>query len=176
MPEKPNKLLPAIYGGAIMALISAIPVLNFVNCLCCAGVMFGGFMAVFFYQKDLKSGMPLLSSSDGVVLGLLAGLFGAILGSILDAIILLTVGNVGGQMLYGILESSGVTEQMPPDALEQMRQGIESSGFNPISVFVTFIIDPLFGLFGGLIGYSIYKPKPGAVTPPPPPPAPAAAV
>jgi hypothetical protein len=176
MPEKPNKLLPAIYGGAIMALIAAIPVLNFVNCLCCAGVMFGGFMAVFFYQKDLKPGMPLLNSSDGVVLGLLAGLFGAILANVLTAVILMAFGNVAGQMLYGILESSGVTEQMPPDALEQMRTGLEETGIKPLSIFLTFIMYPLFGLFGGLIGYSIYKPKLGAITPPPPPPAPVAAV
>jgi len=48
-----------------MGLISGIPFLNFVNCCCCAGVLFGGFMAVFFYSKELKAGMAPLESSDG---------------------------------------------------------------------------------------------------------------
>ncbi len=51
MPEKPSKLMPALYGGVIMGLISGIPFLNLVNCLCCAGVMLGGFMAVFFTRR-----------------------------------------------------------------------------------------------------------------------------
>lgn len=36
--------------------------------------------------------------------------------------------------------------------------------------FVNLIIDPLFGLLGGLIGYAVFKPKTPPVMPPPPAP------
>jgi hypothetical protein len=85
MPEKPSKLMPALYGGIIIGLISGIPFLSFVNCLCCAGVLFGRVMAVFFIRKIL----PLrcrLTRSDALAVGALAGLFGALFSNILAAL------------------------------------------------------------------------------------------
>jgi len=166
MPEKPNKLMPALYGGIIMGVISGIPFLSFVNCLCCAGVMFGGFMAVFFYKKDLKPEHPPLTNNDGIALGALAGVFGAVVGTILSALLLFTIGNVAGEammkLVLGFYESMGILDQMPPEALEQMEQSMVDGGLSPMSVVISFIIDPLFGLIGGMIGYAVFKPKPGA--------------
>ena len=31
MPDKPGKLMPALYGGVIMGVISGIPILSIVN-------------------------------------------------------------------------------------------------------------------------------------------------
>ena len=66
MKEKPGMLMPALYGGIIMAVISTVPGLSLINCLCCAGVLLGGFMAVFFYKKELMPDMPPMTSSDGI--------------------------------------------------------------------------------------------------------------
>ena len=46
MPEKPSKLMPALYGGIIIGLLSGIPFISLINCICCAGVIIGGFLAV----------------------------------------------------------------------------------------------------------------------------------
>jgi len=167
MPNKPSILMPALYGGIIMAVISAVPGLNLLNCLCCAGVMFGGLMAVFFYKKDLTAQTP-LESSDGVKLGLLAGVFGAIIGSILTAGLMAVTGNVGGQMVKSMLESSGALDKMPPEAVEQMESGLRETSLSFFAVIMSLIIDPLFGLLGGLIGYAVFKSKSGAVVPQPP--------
>ena len=169
MPQKPGKVLPALYGGVIMAVISAVPFLNLVNCLCCAGVMLGGFMAVFFYKNDLREGMPPLENSDALALGALAGLFGAVIGTILAAGIVAIVGNVAGEAIVNMMEGM-FGDQMPPEALEGMRQGMEESGLSVMNFVFALIIDPLFGLIGGLIGYQVFKPK--AVVMPPPPPVP----
>lgn len=176
MPEKPSKLLPALYGGIIIGVISAIPFLNFVNCLCCAGVLFGGYMAVFFYRKDLPPALP-LESSDGIQLGALAGLFGAIVGLFLTGVVYLIVGNVAGKamtdMLMNVYDSMGILDQMPPEAIDQMEMSAQESPLNAMTIVGSLIIDPLFGLLGGLIGYQIHKPKGGmppatpAATPPP---------
>ncbi len=154
---KPSMMMPALYGGVIMALISAIPGLNFINCLCCAGVMLGGFMAVFFYKKELMPDMSPLTSSDGMQLGALAGVFGGIIGAILTVIIMKAIGNVGGEMMLGILE--GFRDKFPPEAWDQMEEGIRESEISAFNLIIVFIADVIFGLIGGLIGYSILKPK-----------------
>ncbi len=165
MAEKPSKLMPALYGGIIMGLISGIPFLNFVNCLCCAGVMFGGFMAVFFYKKDLGPDMPVLTNSDGIALGALAGLFGAIFASVLTAIFFFTIGNVSAEATYklvlSIYDSIGILDKMPPEAIEQMESSMMEGGLSPTTIITSFVINPLFGLIGGLIGYAVFKPKQG---------------
>jgi hypothetical protein len=171
MPEKPSILMPALFGGIITGVLSGIPFLNFVNCICCAGVLLGGFMAVFFYNKDLVPQMPPLTSQDGLKLGALSGVFGAIIGTIISAALMAVVGNVAGQamfdMMYNLYDSTGILDQMPPDAIDQMEQGMRDSGLSATSIIGSLIIYPIFGLLGGLIGYSVYKPKAG--TPPPAP-------
>lgn len=170
MPEKPSKLMPALYGGIIIGVISGIPYLSFVNCLCCAGVLFGGFMAVFFYNKDLTPAMPPLTGGDAIQLGALAGLIGAIVGSVIMGLVMVTVGNVAGEALYDLLmsfyETVGILDQMPPEAVDQMYEQMTSAQLDPMTIVMSLVIDPLFGLLGGLIGYAVYKPKAG--TPPQP--------
>ncbi len=39
-----------------------------------------------------------------------------------------------------------------------------------LQIVITFVIDPLFGLIGGLIGYSVFKEKKTVPAGPPPPP------
>jgi hypothetical protein len=79
------------------------------------------------------------------------------------------VGNIAGQamydMIYNFYDSAGILDQMPPDAIDQMEQGIKEGGVSAVSVIGSLIIYPIFGLLGGLIGYTVYKPK-GPATPP----------
>jgi hypothetical protein len=171
MPEKPSMLMPALYGGLIMAVISAVPGLNLINCLCCAGVILGGFLAVFFYQKDLTPQMPPLTNGDGLKLGALAGVFGAVAGTVLGLLVVAAFGNVAGDMILDVMR--GFEDSLPPGTMEQMEQQMEESATPGIMSTVmqflgAIVIYPLFGLVGGLIGYSVYKPKPGMQMPPPP--------
>jgi hypothetical protein len=175
MPEKPSKLLPALYGGVVMAAISAMPFVSIINCFCCAGVLLGGFLAVFFYQKDLTAQTP-LTNSDALQLGALAGVFGAIIGTVLSAMVMALFGNVTSQIVLDIIR--GFEDKMPPGTMEQIEQSMSQSSELGImgimmAFFTSIIVDPLFGLLGGLIGYSVYKPKPGVFPPmmPPTPPA-----
>lgn len=171
MPEKPSKLMPALYGGIIMGVISGIPFVNLVNCLCCAGVILGGFMAVFFYKKDLKPTDPPVTNSDGMQLGALAGILGAVVGLVITVILHFALGSAASEATGGIIMSLydklGILDKMPPEAVEQMQQGMRDQALSALSIIPSFIIDPLFGLIGGLIGATVYKPKgtPGAQPP-----------
>jgi len=166
MPEKANKLMPALYGGIIMGVISGIPGLNLLNCLCCAGILFGGFMAVFFYKKELTEKNPPLSSGDAVAVGALAGIFGAIVGSILTALVFAMVGNIAGEMSMKFLDR--FRDQLPPGTFDQFQNSIRMAGFSILHFFMSLLIDVVFGLLGGLIGYAVFKPKAPVVMPPPP--------
>jgi hypothetical protein len=167
MPEKPGKLLPALYGGVIMGVISGVPVLSIVNCFCCAGIMLGGFMAVFFYKKELKESSPPLTNGDGLGLGALAGLAGAVVTVVLTALFRFVFGMaMGGGMER--LENMGLENQIPPEAMKMIRGLLSDQGIIGMTFVFHLVIDPLFGLIGGLIGYSVFKSKTPAVMPPPP--------
>ena len=159
MPQKPDKFVPALYGGIILGVLSAIPGLNFLNCFCCLWVLLGGFLSVYFYKKALTPEMEALTSSDALGLGALAGLFGAVISTIVSGVLLLLFGNVAGEMILNALKSSGVLEQMPPEALAGLEQGIAEGGFSIIGIVVNFIIFIIFGLLGGLIGYAVFRPR-----------------
>jgi hypothetical protein len=169
MSAKPNKVLSALYGGLIMGVISGVPFLNFVNCCCCAGIMLGGFLAVFFYKNDIKPDMPPLSSSDALAVGALAGVFGAVVSSVLEGAVLLAFGNLTGKTIADLITEiygrTGALDQLPPQALDQLH-ALEYMKFTPLMVVRAFILHPLFGLIGGLIGYAVFKPKQVSVLPP----------
>ena len=61
--------------------------------------------------------------------------------------------------MLGLYDSMGLLEQMPPEALEQMEEQMMEGSVSAVSVISSFIIFPLFGLLGGLIGYAMFKPK-----------------
>ena len=171
MNQKPDKLIPSIYGGVIMALISAIPFLNLLNCLCCAGVMLGGFLAVFFYKNNFTPETPPFTSGDCMGVGALAGVFGAILGTLLSIASLALFGNVMGEFLMNMFKNMNV--DIPAEAWEAWEESM-SAGVTLFSFFIQLIsnlvIDTIFGLLGGLIAYSVYKPKNKFTQTPMPPP------
>jgi hypothetical protein len=117
-----------------------------------------------------------LTNSDALQLGALAGVFGAIIGTVLSAMVMALFGNVSSQIVLDILR--GFEDKMPPGTMEQIEQSMsQSSELGIMGIvwmfFTSIIVDPLFGLLGGLIGYAVYKPKPGVFPPmmPPTPPA-----
>ena len=162
MPQKPDKFVPALYGGIVMGVISAIPFLNYVNCLCCAGYLLGGFLGVYFYQKALTKEMDVMTSSNAMGVGALSGLFGAIVSSILSGLLLLAIGNSISETILQRMRLSGAFEQMPPDQAALVEQVLSNPGILLfIGVVSAFIISPLFGLLGGLIGYGVFRKREG---------------
>ena len=85
MDNPPSKLVPALIGGCVMAILSNVPIVNMGNCLCCMWVILGGFIAAYLYQKDLPEGQP-FNPGDGAIIGLLAGVFGALFGTLISVL------------------------------------------------------------------------------------------
>jgi len=170
MLDKPSKWRSALFGGIAIGLISGIPVINLVNCCCCAGILGGGVFTYYLYREEHTEGMVPLESSDGLILGIMAGLIGAFVQAVIHGFLILLFAGAQEQLMRSImgkildrLESSG---SFPSDALDQMRDQIENSMKESntmwgvmLSLFTSLIINPIFAMLGGLLGYAIFKSK-----------------
>ena len=153
MEERPDKLRPALIGGALIGIISAIPIISLINCFCCAGVVIGGIVAVHLYNRNL-GGLE-LTSSEGVVIGLMAGASGALISTILTSMI---TGGVKNQ-INKILEYSN---EIPPEIQDALIRIQEMGGnlfFVIVGLVFSMIIFSIFGIIGGLIGVSLFRKK-----------------
>lgn len=159
--QKPDKVIPALYGGLVMGVISAIPFVNLINCLCCAGVLLGGFLAVFFYKNNFTPDTPPYTAGDCLAVGALSGVFGALTSVVLSAITVMIFGDVMREFILRLLEEGGF--DIPEDVMEELRRIIEerptAAESIVIDLLVSLIVYPIFGLLGGLIGYGVWKPK-----------------
>jgi len=150
-----------------MGLISSVPFLSLVNCLCCAGEPPGGFLAVMFYKNDFTPDSSPFTSGDCLAVGALAGVVGAVVGTVLSLMFAVIFGNVASEFTLGMLRNSGL--QIPREFLdkaeESMREG--TSGITLMFSFAgALVIDSMFGLLGGLIGYSVFRSKQHSMPPP----------
>jgi hypothetical protein len=179
MIEKPSKLRAAVLGGLIVGTISGLPGLNFLNCCCCAGILFGGAMSVYLYRQEFTGEMPPMESSDALVLGIMAGIIGALITTFLSAMISLILGPVETEMVRNFVEKFGQklenSGSLPPgtmnDLSEKLEQAMKEGGtIGGIlrSLVYALILYPIFSMLGGLIGYGIFGKKKSTVPPMPP--------
>ncbi len=152
--------MPALYGGLIIAGISAIPGLNLINVCCCAGVMLGGFFSVFFYNQELTPEMDPLTSNDCVRLGAFAGVIAAVAGSVISLLVMLVFGNIALEMMMNIIHRMKV--DLPPAFEDALNRGLEEKASIAgliFALFINLIVDTIFSTLGALIGWSVFKPK-----------------
>jgi len=159
-----DKLKPAIIGGVILGVLSAIPA---VNTCCCIWALVGGLVAANFY---IKASPNPVTPADGAIVGAIAGAVGAVL--------IIVVG-IPLQLIFGAAMSSmmgGLIQNADPRQAAQIQQAMASGlGFgrailNALMYSVTAVI---FSAVGGLLGVAIFeKRKGGPGVPPTPPPAP----
>jgi hypothetical protein len=164
----------AFFGGLVMGVLSALPIVNLGNCVCCMWVVIGGVVAAYVLQQNQST--P-ISASDGALVGLLAGLIGAVIQTAIDIPISFVVAPFRRQIFDRILDMAG---NMPPDLRDAMDR--YSRGGAPVAlaivgrlVAIMFLmcIGAVFSTIGGLLGAAIFKKDlpPGTidVTPTPPP-------
>ncbi len=160
MKSKPDKLMPSLYGGLLIATIWSVPGLNFINCVCCAGVLLGGFLAVILYQKDITPEMEQLTREDCTNLGVFTGIIASIAGMIIQFVIQLVFGDIAIDMMMKLAERMQV--DLPPE-IYQMIEEAKQEGPNLfgsiLAMFVTIIPNTLFAFLGALIGWNVFKPK-----------------
>ena len=172
---KASKLQPALLGGVLMGVLSALPVVSVGNCCCCLWVVAGGLLAAYLLQQNQATAIDV---GDGAIVGLLAGLIGAVIASVLAVPINLTVGPFQERFFESIMQN---VPNMPPevrDAFENARAGRPGFGgltggfFYMMSFVIMLVAGMVFSTIGGMVGAALFrrsKPEaiPAAGAPPP---------
>ncbi|MFO7695443.1 MAG: DUF5518 domain-containing protein [Vicinamibacterales bacterium] len=159
-------LKPALMGGLVMGVLSALPGVSLGNCCCCAWLVTGGLVAAYVLQSGTSQ--P-ISMGDGALVGLLAGLFGAVVNLVVSVPMNILTGPFQQQLIQRITESQ-------PDLPENVRQMVDSVGVGAVSVvgtimafFMMLILGAIFSSLGGLLGAFFFKKNAAPGLPPPPP-------
>lgn len=158
-----DKLKPAIIGGVILGILSAIPA---VNTCCCIWALVGGLVAANLY---IKASPNPVTPADGAILGAIAGAIGVVIIFVIGIPLQLIFGTAMMSLMQGLVQNAD------PSQAAQMREMMAAGGVgvgraivNALMYGVTAVI---FSAVGGLLGVALFeKRKGGPGVPPPPPP------
>ena len=161
-----DKLKPALIGGVVLGILSAIPLVGAVNLCCCAWAIVGGVLAANLY---IKSSPTPVKPADGAVVGAIAGAIGAAIYLVVGVPLGLLVGNTMSGALVNL------AAQSDPAQAERLREQMAAQGAGiGGAIFmglVWAVLLVIFSTVGGLIGVAIFEKRKGGPPPPPPPPA-----
>ena len=161
-----SKLQPAVLGGVLIGVLSALPIVSAGNLCCCLWVLLGGAVAAYLLQQNQST--P-LSVGDGAIVGMLAGLVGAVVGTVLTIPVLLMFGPLQAEYMARILDNP----EIPPEAKQALGNFMPSGGFSVVwlmfTLFFSLVVDSIFGTLGGMLGALFFKKNPPPVPPPMPP-------
>ncbi len=159
-----GRLQPALYGGLLIGVLSALPIVSAGNCCCCLWVVAGGALAVYLRQQNSPFAV---TSAEGALTGLLAGIIGGVIGVILAIPMEAMMGPFQHQLLERILASRPDFPAETRDILERAGAGGRGAAAIALKLCFSLVTGAVFGMLGGLLGVAIFKKD----APPPPPPA-----
>ncbi len=151
--QRPRMLMPALIGGILSGVLSAIP---FVSRLCCLWVIGGGLLAAYLLSKDSPS--VSLTTGDGAIVGIFAG----IIGSVVDTIVSIPFDAMmrNSEFMRAILDRVSEYAQDLPAGLEGLLEsGPVSLAWTLLGLVFSMVIFSAFSALGGIIGVSIFKKK-----------------
>ena len=165
----PAKTQPALIGGVVIGVLSALPYINLANC-CCAWILFGGALAAYLMQQNHPEPIQI---GDGAIVGLLAGTIGAFVWLIVSIPIDIAMAPLQSRMAQRVLENAA-------EVAPEFRALFETFGTSPgyvglvgmiFTFFISLVVCTSFGMLGGLFGALMFRKSPPPVIPPPIPPA-----
>jgi hypothetical protein len=150
--QRPGMLRPALVGGIVAGVLTAVPL---VNCLCCLWVIGGAMLAAYLFAKDSPGPM---TPGDGAVVGILAGIVAAVT----DAFASLPFETVNRQYVQRFMdELSQFMDDMPAgwENFVERRAGEFSPAWFLLGLLASAVIYAALGAIGGTIGASIFGKK-----------------
>jgi hypothetical protein len=153
---------PALIGGLVVGVLSALPIVSIGNLCCCLWIVSGGVVAAYVFQ--MNSAEP-MTPADGALAGLLAGLVGAGVHLILSIPIDMVMGPFERSMAQRIMDMTGNAEMR--DMLQRHSQ--RDAGFfvlilrRAAGFFFMLVAGAGFSTIGGLIGAMVFRRTPPPV-------------
>ena len=151
-----QKLQPALLGGLLIGVLSALPFIGWLNACCCLWVIAGGVFAVW----NAQSNQPLpVTAGDGAITGLMAGVIGGLVALPLNVIF----DSIQRRLILRLVDS------MQADFPPQFRTMLEDGERGPLAIIFSGLFMTaayaVFAMLGGLLGVAIFRKN----LPPPPP-------
>jgi hypothetical protein len=155
-----SRTQPALIGGLIAGVLSALPFVSAGNLCCCLWVVSGGAAAAYVLQQNQPAA---ITPGDGAVVGLFAGVIGAVVWLVLSIPITFLIGPMEQRLFQRITENMN---SMPPEFRAYMGPYVGGSIRLAVFFICMLFVGPIFSTLGGLLGAVIFR-KPQA--PPGPP-------
>ncbi|MBP1637074.1 MAG: hypothetical protein H6Q10_3648, partial [Acidobacteria bacterium] len=151
-----SKMQPALFGGLVLGVLSALPVVSVGNLCCCMWLIAGGVVAAYVLQANQPT--P-ITTGDGAVAGLLAGLVGSVVYLVISVPVSMMMGPLQNRWVEGLLERGGEMPDAVRPALEAMRQGGLTVAGLVFGFFVMLVLGVVFSTAGGAIGAALFRKK-----------------
>lgn len=130
MADISKMLVPAAAGGLVAGIATSIPVVNWLNVLCCLWFIIGGAIAAWM----LIRGGGKIKLTDGAIVGAISGIIAGIIAAVLGTIL-----GIAGSIFNNIVNVPGAS-------------GIGLEVFmGIIGIFIYPILGAIFGAIGGVI-------------------------
>ena len=149
-------LMPALWGGLVIGLLSALPIVSNGNCCCCLWIVGGGAVAAYLLQANTLEPITL---GDGALAGLLAGLFGAVVHTVVSVPVNLLTGPFQQQLVRRLMEQA----QDVPENVRPMLDAMGNPAVTALGIVTGFIFmliaGAAFASLGGLLGAVFFRKK-----------------
>ncbi len=154
-----KKTQPALIGGLIVGVLSALPIISAGNLCCCLWIVGGGVVAAYILQQNQAA--P-ITPADGAVIGGLAGLVGAFVYLILSIPITMLVAPFERVLYERVIENAG-------PGFRDYVGTYAGAGLRLTLGFIFMLcFGSIFSTIGGVLGAVIFKKKlPSALSPQP---------
>ena len=147
---KPSFGQPALLGGLVVGVLSALPIISAGNLCCCLWVVGGGVVAAYVLQRNTTA--P-LTPGDGALAGLLAGLVGAVVHLLLSIPLTFVMAPMQREIMRRIADSSS----MPPAFREYLTQVTGPVVQLTLGFIFMLVVGSIFATLGGLLGSVIVR-------------------
>jgi len=157
---------PALLGGLVVGVLSALPLISVGNLCCCLWIISGGVVAAYALQQNQAA--P-IAAGDGALVGLLAGVVCAFVFLVVSIPVNLLVAPMEQRILERLAET---INNMPPEFREYATRST-SGGMRVAMAVFSFIfmlfLGAIFSTIGGLLGALVFarKTPPGVIDIPP---------
>lgn len=159
-----EKLRPALFGGLLAGVLSALPIIGAANICCCLWAVVGGLLAGYLYINN--SPQP-IRTGDGALVGLFAGAIGGLIYVVLGIPLSIIFSQGLNQALIGFMS------QVDPAQADLLRTQLENQSFGQVLMLTTLgalvgaIFLAAFCTVGGLIAVPLFgKRRPTDQVPP----------
>jgi hypothetical protein len=163
----PSMLKASLIGGVVAGALSALPVVGYLNCFCCALVIGGGVLAAWIYSKDCQRAGSGFRPGSGGLVGLICAPFYAVAHALVGALVRAVMPKPSVDDIREMWDWFGIPEEnleMAERFMEYTQQGVSGLIF---AFSVALLLGAAFCTVGGLIGGAVFRVESPA--PPPPP-------